>query len=138
MDFGPTFLRESPSVGRRPTPRLLRGGTFNNQPANVRSANRNRNAPPYRNTNNGFRPASTCRPGTDPASPESGGGLPSSERAGAKSRPPSRAGRPCSPGQTNPWPGGSGRSHDSNAPPGRLPLREFLLLANKGTLRNPK
>ena len=31
------------------------------QAANVRSANRNRNAPSNRNTNNGFRPSSTWR-----------------------------------------------------------------------------
>ena len=51
------------SAERRPNPRLLRGGAFNNQPANVRSANRNRNAPTNRNTNNGFRLASTCAGG---------------------------------------------------------------------------
>ncbi|HKI17725.1 MAG TPA: formylglycine-generating enzyme family protein [Isosphaeraceae bacterium] len=50
---------------------LLRGGAFNNQPANVRSANRNRNLPTNRNTNYGFRPASTWR-GNCPAPPESG------------------------------------------------------------------
>jgi len=40
-------------------PRLLRGGTFDDLPANVRSANRNRIAPSYRNTNFGFRPSRT-------------------------------------------------------------------------------
>jgi eukaryotic-like serine/threonine-protein kinase len=71
-------------------PRLLRGGTFNNQPANVRSANRNRNAPSNRNTNNGFRPVSTWRQDV----PRSAGireHFPLSESA-AKARPPSRAG----------------------------------------------
>jgi hypothetical protein len=38
---------------------VLRGGSFNNQASNVRSANRNNNAPANRNNNNGFRPAST-------------------------------------------------------------------------------
>ena len=55
------LFRRIRSSGRRPNPRLLRGGSFNNQPANVRSANRNRNAPTNRNNNNGFRPASTLR-----------------------------------------------------------------------------
>ena len=36
-------------------PRLLRGGTFNNQPGNVRSANRYRNAPSDRDSDYGFR-----------------------------------------------------------------------------------
>ena len=40
-------------------PRLLRGGTFNNRPANVRSANRNWGAPSNRLTNGGFRPSRT-------------------------------------------------------------------------------
>jgi len=40
-------------------PRLLRGGAFNNVPADVRSASRVWNAPAYRNTLNGFRPART-------------------------------------------------------------------------------
>ena len=40
-------------------PRLLRGGSFDNQPAIVRSANRNRDAPSYRGTNYGFRPSRT-------------------------------------------------------------------------------
>jgi hypothetical protein len=39
-------------------------------PANVRSANRNRNAPSNRNTNNGFRPASTWRQDVHPVPPE--------------------------------------------------------------------
>jgi hypothetical protein len=40
---------------------VLRGGSFNNQTSNVRSANRNNNQPDNRNNNNGFRPASTLR-----------------------------------------------------------------------------
>jgi hypothetical protein len=39
--------------------RVVRGGSWNNQPENLRSANRNRNNPTNRNNNNGFRLAST-------------------------------------------------------------------------------
>ena len=38
---------------------ILRGGSWNNNPHNARSANRNRNAPGKRNNNVGFRLAST-------------------------------------------------------------------------------
>ena len=37
------------------SPRLLRGGTFNLQPADVRSAYRSRGAPANRISSNGFR-----------------------------------------------------------------------------------
>ena len=37
--------------------RVLRGGSFNNQPGNVRCANRDRNQPTKPNANNGFRVA---------------------------------------------------------------------------------
>ena len=40
-------------------PRLLRGGAFGNQPANVRSAVRNGYAPSVRSTDGGFRPSRT-------------------------------------------------------------------------------
>ena len=40
-------------------PRLLRGGTFNDRPALVRSAYRSGDAPSYRDTNIGFRPSRT-------------------------------------------------------------------------------
>ncbi len=40
-------------------PRLLRGGTFFDPPALVRSANRNGYAPANRSTNYGFRPSRT-------------------------------------------------------------------------------
>ncbi|HLC14942.1 MAG TPA: SUMF1/EgtB/PvdO family nonheme iron enzyme [Thermodesulfovibrionia bacterium] len=35
--------------------RVIRGGSWNNNPANVRCANRNNNAPANRNNNIGFR-----------------------------------------------------------------------------------
>ena len=41
------------------SPRLLRGGTFVNRPAFVRSAYRDWIAPAYRVTNFGFRPSRT-------------------------------------------------------------------------------
>jgi formylglycine-generating enzyme required for sulfatase activity len=41
-------------------PRLLRGGSFLNQPANVRSAYRNWYAPANRSAYGGFRPSRTC------------------------------------------------------------------------------
>ena len=41
-------------------PRLLRGGSFNDPPAVVRSADRDRLAPSIRVTNHGFRLARTC------------------------------------------------------------------------------
>jgi len=44
-------------------------------PANVRSANRNRNAPANRNTNNGFRPSSTWQQDANPVPPEFESGL---------------------------------------------------------------
>jgi hypothetical protein len=48
------------------TRRVLRGGSWNNTPQNLRSANRNRNAPDNRNNNTGFRIASTA-PGPERA-----------------------------------------------------------------------
>ncbi|HDQ45369.1 MAG TPA: hypothetical protein ENN17_07740 [bacterium] len=43
--------------------RVLRGGSWNNNPENVRAANRNRNTPDNRNNNRGFRFAKSleCR-----------------------------------------------------------------------------
>jgi hypothetical protein len=38
--------------------RALRGGSWNNEPQNVRAAYRNNNEPAKRNNNNGFRVAS--------------------------------------------------------------------------------
>ena len=40
--------------------RVLRGGSWNNNPQNLRSANRNRNTPDNRNNNLGLRLASTA------------------------------------------------------------------------------
>jgi len=42
-----------------PCRRVLRGGSWNNNPRNLRSANRNRNTTDNRNNNNGFRVART-------------------------------------------------------------------------------
>jgi len=39
--------------------RVLRGGSWNNKPRNVRSSNRNNNAPSNRNNNLGFRLVNT-------------------------------------------------------------------------------
>ena len=47
---------------------VIRGGSWNNNPQNLRSANRNNNQPTNRNINIGFRCAKTLR--------ESGLGLP--------------------------------------------------------------
>ena len=51
-------IRRSGEPGRPPA-RVLRGGSWNNNPQNLRSANRNRNSPGNRNNNIGFRVAST-------------------------------------------------------------------------------
>ena len=48
------------SLNALKTLRVLRGGSWNNKPANLRSANRNRNAPDNRNNNIGLRLASTA------------------------------------------------------------------------------
>jgi formylglycine-generating enzyme required for sulfatase activity len=79
------FSIASASRGRRPSSRVLRGGSFANQASNVRCANRNRNVPTNRNNNVGFRPASTwpCR---------NSQAIPCGACQGAKSRSWSRVG----------------------------------------------
>ncbi|MBI5287103.1 MAG: SUMF1/EgtB/PvdO family nonheme iron enzyme, partial [Deltaproteobacteria bacterium] len=47
--------------GQVKTTRVLRGGSWNNNPGNTRAANRNRNNPDNRNNNNGFRCAITLK-----------------------------------------------------------------------------
>ena len=46
-----------------PCRRVVRGGSWNNNPQNLRSANRNRNTTDNRNNNNGFRVGSTLSAG---------------------------------------------------------------------------
>ena len=56
--------------------RVIRGGSWNNNARNCRSANRNNNNPDNRNNNNGFRLSSTMRPGhagSHPVEPASRG-----------------------------------------------------------------
>ena len=52
------IINISESINEK-NPRLLRGGAFDDHPADVRSANRNGNAPSNRDTDYGFRPART-------------------------------------------------------------------------------
>ncbi len=64
----------------RPPVRVLRGGSWNNNPRNVRSANRNRNDTTNRNNNNGFRVSSTLRAGAGAFTDAPG--VPGASRAG--------------------------------------------------------
>ncbi|MBI1918350.1 MAG: SUMF1/EgtB/PvdO family nonheme iron enzyme [Planctomycetes bacterium] len=65
--------------GGRSDRRVLRGGSWNNNPRNCRCANRNDNAPDNRNNNIGFRVV--LRPG--PSTPRTRGGWsPREARAG--------------------------------------------------------
>ncbi|MGQ9592636.1 MAG: SUMF1/EgtB/PvdO family nonheme iron enzyme [Planctomycetota bacterium] len=57
-------LRSLCSCGRgpkKPRHRVVRGGSWNNNGRNCRSANRNRNEPENRNNNCGFRVAARVR-----------------------------------------------------------------------------
>ena len=54
-----------PTDGRR----VIRGGSWNNKPRRVRSANRNRNDTDNRNNNLGFRLAQSTRASPEPARP---------------------------------------------------------------------
>ncbi|MFM9847386.1 MAG: SUMF1/EgtB/PvdO family nonheme iron enzyme [Hyphomicrobiaceae bacterium] len=45
----------TPVIARPVQPRVLRGGSWNNNPRNLRSADRNRNQPDNRNNRIGFR-----------------------------------------------------------------------------------
>ena len=60
------FLLQADTLGwrRKATGdnRVLRGGSWNNNARNCRSANRNNNDPANRNNNNGFRPCSSAAP----------------------------------------------------------------------------
>ncbi|MEX1028203.1 MAG: hypothetical protein WD049_09395 [Candidatus Paceibacterota bacterium] len=74
---------------------MLRGGSFNNNAHNVRSAYRNNNNPDNRNNNIGFRVASTLRRTLMSVTPESTGQIPA--RAALRSVPSvkSRPSRAC-------------------------------------------
>ena len=58
--------------------RVLRGGSWNNNANNARSANRNNNNPSNRNNNNGFRLASTGNAGVRAGTPHAERALQSS------------------------------------------------------------
>ena len=120
IDCGRICLIQSDSRGRRPNRRVLRGGSFNNQTSNVRSASRNNNQPDNRNNNNGVRAASTLRRGVFPAMPESTGG-PGASCGACECE--VQVVVPCRMetipfGQINNRSGRAGRSSDSNVLPG--------------------
>ena len=56
---------EAPEAWTAPCRRVVRGGSWNNNPDNLRSANRNRNNTDNRNNNLGFRVARTLSAGAD-------------------------------------------------------------------------
>ena len=106
---------------------MLRGGSFNNNAANVRSANRNNNQPDNRNNNNGFRAASTLRQDICPVVPEFTGCPVSTVPWWSVPECKVQVVVPCRAAVrlTDEWPfgqiqnrsGGSGRPQGSNAPP---------------------
>jgi len=60
--FDPLWANQSPvKASVLWEKRVLRGGSWTNNPTRLRSANRNINTPDNRNNNNGFRLASTAR-----------------------------------------------------------------------------
>ena len=85
---------------RRYGPRVLRGGSWNNNTRNCRSSNRNRNNPTNRNNNNGFRVASAPVAGTGQVSR----GDPPGVHDGAQERDPRFPGleKPGNPNRTGP------------------------------------
>ncbi|MEM6625098.1 MAG: SUMF1/EgtB/PvdO family nonheme iron enzyme [Pseudomonadota bacterium] len=87
IDDGCSLERVSPAsrprfgaVGRHPctvpSRRVLRGGSWNNNPQNLRSANRNRNTTTNRNNNVGFRVASTLHKWAGAGDPKGPPGAP--------------------------------------------------------------
>ena len=58
-DLSGRVVRPVPGAWPPPCDRVLRGGSWNNKPRNLRSANRNRNEAGNRNNKNGFRVART-------------------------------------------------------------------------------
>ncbi|HNY13387.1 MAG TPA: SUMF1/EgtB/PvdO family nonheme iron enzyme [Candidatus Wallbacteria bacterium] len=70
-------------MGRRPqtgTNRVNRGGSWNNNADNCRSANRNNNNPSNRNNNNGFRLALSAAQPDDGFHPPDPDAVPSPEK----------------------------------------------------------
>ena len=82
--------RGGPSTANR----VLRGGSWNNNPRNLRVSNRNNNTPDNRNDNNGFRCARTGRAGAVRPGPAGTAGItvPPGERSPVppSARPPLR------------------------------------------------
>ena len=62
----PRCWRSGAGAWPAPERRVLRGGSWNNNPQNLRSENCNRNTTGNRNNNNGFRVAGTARPPESP------------------------------------------------------------------------
>jgi hypothetical protein len=93
------------------THRVNRGGSWNNNAANCRAANRDRNTPGIRNNNLGFRPAPAPPAPASAAKPQIGWNRPASSPAPAQ----------AATGKRHPVPPGAGRWQriaPSNAPGG--------------------
>jgi Sulfatase-modifying factor enzyme 1 len=65
----------TPEAWTAPCRRVVRGGSWNNNPQNLRSANRNRNTTDNRNNNLGFRLGSTLSAGAGAITVASGAHL---------------------------------------------------------------